>query len=563
MFFTTTLILLLTVLDILVYYLQKLHEEGNGERKNSSLSSSLDKRSVHEEDHGDRKDSSLSSSSLLHNGCRSGSTTNVYTGQIISTFGYMDAEYFTTHRLTRKSDVYAFGVVLLEVLCGRAALDFTLDEQQHSLAGWAKHCIKGGNLSGIIDPCLRGQVSSKCLKKYGQIAYECLRTCSKDRPTMTMVLARLELVLTWTMRRGVISDRKKDGCESSGVTAASQLVVPPTGDAATLILKEFTYSELRTATRNFRLDGVIGEGSFGKVFIGWLDRETYTPQKAGDGFPVAIKKLNPESMQGFKEWQAEVNFLGKFSHPNIVKLLGYCQSNDKLLLVYEYMQKGSLWKLIRELGEALALPWYTRIKIAIGAAQGLAFLHTTENNVICRDVKSSNILLDEARMQLYFIHDFNAKLSDFGIARLGPVNGESHVTTCVVGTQGYAAPEYISTGQLYVRSDVYSFGVVMLEIITGLRAFDTKRHGAKRNLVDWAMPFLSDRKRVRRVMDPRLKQNYPLKAAQKAAKLILTCLTQLPEERPSMEEVLSGLQEINAIEMKPRKSKTNTIKDYP
>ncbi|KAL8257877.1 hypothetical protein R6Q59_029918 [Mikania micrantha] len=750
MFFTTTLILLLTVLDILVYYLQKLHEEGNGERKNSSLSSSLDKRSVHEEDHGDRKDSSLSSSSLLHNGCRvfslseiklatndfddafvigkggfgkvykakvdhvgavidvaikrlnpdsdqgatefkaeiemlskvrhshivsllgyceqemilvyeympngslqdhlhkkrantsnsspltwiqrlnicigaargldylhtgtgvqyraihrdvkssnilldenwagkiadfglsritpasqSGSTTNVYTGQIISTFGYMDAEYFTTHRLTRKSDVYAFGVVLLEVLCGRAALDFTLDEQQHSLAGWAKHCIKGGNLSGIIDPCLRGQVSSKCLKKYGQIAYECLRTCSKDRPTMTMVLARLELVLTWTMRsmqrasnwkhiawplfltktpRGVISDRKKDGCESSGVTAASQLVVPPTGDAATLILKEFTYSELRTATRNFRLDGVIGEGSFGKVFIGWLDRETYTPQKAGDGFPVAIKKLNPESMQGFKEWQAEVNFLGKFSHPNIVKLLGYCQSNDKLLLVYEYMQKGSLWKLIRELGEALALPWYTRIKIAIGAAQGLAFLHTTENNVICRDVKSSNILLDE---------DFNAKLSDFGIARLGPVNGESHVTTCVVGTQGYAAPEYISTGQLYVRSDVYSFGVVMLEIITGLRAFDTKRHGAKRNLVDWAMPFLSDRKRVRRVMDPRLKQNYPLKAAQKAAKLILTCLTQLPEERPSMEEVLSGLQEINAIEMKPRKSKTNTIKDYP
>nr|GFA08006.1 serine/threonine/dual specificity protein kinase, catalytic domain-containing protein [Tanacetum cinerariifolium] len=127
-------------------------------------------------------------------------TTNVYTGLIRGTFGYMDVEYLSTHRLTRKSDVYAFDVVLLETLCGRLALNFTLDEQQHSLARWAKHYIKEGKISQIIDPCLRGQVSANCvlivcLKEFGQIAYECLLTSSKDRPTMTNVLSQLEFVL--------------------------------------------------------------------------------------------------------------------------------------------------------------------------------------------------------------------------------------------------------------------------------------------------------------------------------------------------------------------------------
>ncbi|KAI3730272.1 hypothetical protein L1987_61441 [Smallanthus sonchifolius] len=570
-----------------------------------------------EEDHGERKDSSLSTSSLYKH-CRvfslaeiklatndfddafvigkggfgkvykgkiadfglsrttpasqSGSTTNVYTGQIISTFGYMDAEYFSTHRLTRKSDVYAFGVVLFEVLCGRPALDFTLDEEQHSLAGWAKHCIKRGNIRRIVDPCLRGQVSAKCLKKFGQISYECLRTSSKDRPTMTMVLATLEVVLKWTMQsvqrasnwkhiawslfltktpRRVISDKEIKGCDSGGVATASQQVVPPSEDTTTLNLKEFTYSELRTATRNFHHGRVIGEGAFGRVFKGWVDRITYTPQKAGNGLPVAIKKLKTESLQGLQEWQAEVSFLGKFSHPNLVKLLGYCQENTELLLVYEYVQKESLEKhLFGKLEEAL--PWYTRIKIAIGAAQGLAFLHTTENNAIYRDMKSSNILLDE---------DFNAKLSDFGLARLGPANRESHVTTCVMGTYGYASPEYVSTGLLYMKSDVYGFGVVMLEIITGLRVLDTNRPALQHYLVDWVKPFLSNKKSVRRVMDPRLEQNYPSEAAHKTAKLILTCLEPEPKARPSMLEIVLVLQGINAIKMKPRKSKANTIKD--
>nr|GEW71302.1 serine/threonine/dual specificity protein kinase, catalytic domain-containing protein [Tanacetum cinerariifolium] len=151
-------------------------------------------------------DVEIKRTSLTYLAC---TTTNVYSCQVIGTFGYLDAEYLSTHRLTRKSDVYAFGVVLLEVLCGRPALDFTSDEQQHRLAGWAKHCIREGNIGRIIFSDVRGKVSVNCLKEFGQIAYACLCTCSKERPIMTKVLENLEFVLAWTLHsRQSASERK-------------------------------------------------------------------------------------------------------------------------------------------------------------------------------------------------------------------------------------------------------------------------------------------------------------------------------------------------------------------
>ncbi|GAB4833014.1 Probable serine/threonine-protein kinase pix13 [Ancistrocladus abbreviatus] len=216
------------------------------------------------------------------------------------------------------------------------------------------------------------------------------------------------------------------------------------GRIVTPNLKIFTFAELKSATKNFRPDTLFGRGV---------------------GIPVAVKKCSPDSEQGRREWQSEVNFLGKFSHPNLVRLIGYCMEERELLLVYEYMQKGSLeGHLFNKHVEPL--PWGTRIKIAIDAARGLDFLHTSQNTVIYRDFKPSNVLLDE---------EYHAKLSDFGLARLGPASGSSHVTTQAVGTYGYAAPEYITTSHLYVQSDVYGFGVVLLEILTGLRAYDPKR----------------------------------------------------------------------------------------
>ncbi|KAL8487081.1 hypothetical protein ACS0TY_023676 [Phlomoides rotata] len=336
--------------------------------------------------------------------------------------------------------------------------------------------------------------------------------------------------------------------EGGGAAAAA---VPPSGEIKTPNLKMFRLGELRSATRNFRPDTVLGEGGFGRVFRGYLDEKTLAPSKVGVGIPVAVKKSNPDSEQGLKEWQAEVKFLGKFSHPNLVKLLGYCWEDGQFLLVYEYAQKGSLESHLFT-SAADPISWDIRIKIAIGAARGLALLHNTEKTVIYRDFKASNILLDA---------DFNAKLSDFGLAKLGPEDGNSHVTTKVVGTYGYAAPEYMATGHLYVKSDVYGFGVVLLEIITGLRVLDLDRPGGQANLVDWALPSLPDKKKLRKLIDPRLQGQYPSKAACGIAELILKCLESDPKRRPDMQVVLETLEQISCIQTKPKKVKRNPKKD--
>ncbi|XP_022772560.1 probable serine/threonine-protein kinase PIX13 isoform X2 [Durio zibethinus] len=351
-------------------------------------------------------------------------------------------------------------------------------------------------------------------------------------------------------QNGLPATRNKESAEDNGTfregRSKEQETTPASGKIVSTTLKIFTLAELKAATRNFRPDTVLGEGGFGRVFKGWVDEKTYDPSKVGVGMAVAVKKSNPDSSQGLQEWQAEVKFLGKFCHSNLVKLLGYCWEENQFLLVYEYMQKGSLENhLFRRAAEPLT--WETRLKIAIGAAQGLAFLHTSEKSVIYRDFKASNILLDEA---------YNAKLSDFGLAKLGPINGNSHITTRVMGTYGYAAPEYVATGHLYVKSDVYGFGVVLLEMLTGLRALDTNRPSGEHNLVEWAKHSLTQKRKLKKIMDPRLQ--YPLNAALQAGELILKCLESDPKNRPSMEEVLETLQKISAMDGKPKESKDST-----
>nr|GMD21330.1 probable serine/threonine-protein kinase NAK isoform X2 [Ipomoea batatas] len=211
------------------------------------------------------------------------------------------------------------------------------------------------------------------------------------------------------------------------------------------------------------------------------------------------------------------------------------------------MQKGSLEShLFKKCAETLS--WETRLKIAIGAARGLAFLHSTEKQVIYRDFKASNILLDG---------EFNAKLSDFGLAKLGPVNGDSHVTTRIMGTYGYAAPEYMATGHLYVKSDVYGFGVVLLEILTGLRVLDLSRPTREQNLVEWTKPMLADKRKIKTIVDPRLEGQYPSRAATRIAELILKCFQGEPAKRPSMDEVLKSLQEINDVKTRRRDHRSN------
>ncbi|XP_019199248.1 PREDICTED: protein kinase APK1A, chloroplastic-like [Ipomoea nil] len=301
-------------------------------------------------------------------------------------------------------------------------------------------------------------------------------------------------------------------------------------------LKSFTFADLKMATRDFRLDSVLGEGGFGPVFKGWIDKNSLSPTKPGTGLVIAVKRLNHGGLQGHSEWLAELNYLGQFSHPNLVKLIGYCLEDEHHLLVYECMPRGSLDNhLFRRGSYFQPLSWNLRLKVALGAAKGLAFLHCTEAKVIYRDFKTSNILLDL---------NYNAKLSDFGLAKNGPTGDKSHVSTRVMGTYGYAAPEYLSTGHLSAKSDVYSFGVVLLEMLSGRRVIDYNRPCGEHNLVEWAKPYLANKRKVFRVLDSRLEGQYTLEVSQKVANLALHCLSKDPRFRPTMDDVVKELEQL-------------------
>eukprot|EP00258_Populus_trichocarpa_P045754 XP_024461773.1 serine/threonine-protein kinase PCRK1 isoform X2 [Populus trichocarpa] len=300
-------------------------------------------------------------------------------------------------------------------------------------------------------------------------------------------------------------------------------------------LRVFTFSELKTATKNFSRSVMIGEGGFGGVYRGVIRSMEDSSKK----IDIAVKQLGRRGLQGHKEWVTEVNFLGIAEHPNIVKLVGYCAEDDERgvqrLLVYEFMPNKSVQDHLSSKFQKV-LPWATRVKIAQDAARGLAYLHEgMDFQIIFRDVKSSNILLDD---------QWNAKLSDFGLARLGPSDGLSHVSTAVVGTIGYAAPEYIRTGRLTSKSDVWSFGVFLYELITGRRPLDRNRPKNEQKLLEWVRPHLSGARKFRLILDPRLEGKYNIKTAQKLAAVANCCLVRQAKTRPKMSEILEMINKI-------------------
>lgn len=312
-------------------------------------------------------------------------------------------------------------------------------------------------------------------------------------------------------------------------TSGSMLSEDISNSLAGSNIHAFTLAELKVITQNFSSSNFLGEGGFGPVHKGFIDDKLRYGLKAQ---PVAVKLLDLDGNQGHREWLTEVIFLGQLRHSHLVKLIGYCCEDEHRLLVYEYMPRGSLEnQLFRRY--SVSLPWSTRMKIAVGAAKGLAFLHEAEKPVIYRDFKASNILLDS---------DYTPKLSDFGLAKDGPEGDDTHVSTRVMGTQGYAAPEYIMTGHLTAKSDVYSFGVVLLELLTGRRSVDKTRPSREQNLAEWARPLLNDARKLNRIMDPRLEGQYSETGAQKAASLAHQCLSHRAKHRPTMSIVVKTLE---------------------
>ncbi|KAI5074546.1 hypothetical protein GOP47_0010507 [Adiantum capillus-veneris] len=298
------------------------------------------------------------------------------------------------------------------------------------------------------------------------------------------------------------------------------------------LAKIFTMDELNICSRNFCSKNLIATGGSGAVYRGTLQ----------DGTAVAIKKLWGLAECGDEEFQNEIQ-MSRHRHgsSHLMQLLGYCAQQDERVLVYELMPHGSLLDYLkggRQEYPVAFLDWRTRIQIALDTARGLRHLHESNPPVVHRDVKPSNILLDE---------NFHAKVADFGLSKVFLFSESSHVTTRVIGTFGYLAPDYSMTGKLTVKSDVYSFGAVLLELLSGQNILFLNEEGNTDFLIPWAKPLLKHEKTRNLVIDPGLRDECPTKAAELMVGLILSCLELDPDRRPKMITVESILDVISDI----------------
>ncbi|XP_074330319.1 proline-rich receptor-like protein kinase PERK4 [Apium graveolens] len=304
-----------------------------------------------------------------------------------------------------------------------------------------------------------------------------------------------------------------------------QPAMPPPHPALALGFNKsnFSYDELADATGGFGKANLLGEGGFGFVYKGLLSNDK----------EIAVKSLKPGSFQGEREFQAEVDIISRVHHRHLVSLVGYCIADDKRMLVYEFVKNDTLDHHLHGKGVAV-MDWSLRIQTAVGAAKGFAYLHEDcHPRIIHRDIKTSNILLDEKHV---------AKVADFGLAKLCS-DDYTHVSTRIMGTFGYLAPEYASTGKLTEKSDVYSFGVVLLELISGKRPINVNSQGD--SLADWARPILMrsvEGESYEQLVDPRLEDNYDPEEMLRMVACSAACINRSARRRPKMSQLVNALE---------------------
>ncbi|KAL4564948.1 hypothetical protein LXL04_029026 [Taraxacum kok-saghyz] len=401
------------------------------------------------------------------------------------TLGYRDSRSVDVGIL-KESEIYSFGVVLFEVLCGRLCLDMDVNQNLISLV---RKFYKGKNLEEIIHGSIKDELNPSSLMAFATIAYQCLTTHRDQRPPINIVVKNLETALTYQ----IFTDGLK-----------------------------IQLGAIQSATNNFAKDHCIGAGGFGNVYRGKLFY-------SGEHILVALKRLNRAFGQGNPEFWKEVNTLSRYRHENIVNLLGFCNERNEKILVYEYVPNRSLDLSLKNND----LTWAQRLKICIGAARGLAYLHNPDGNqesVWHLDIKSGNILLDE---------NWSAKIADLGLSKFGHANKKyTSGTPDVVGTVGYCDPVYVETGSPSKESDVYSFGVVLFEVLSGrLCISNTNEH---RSLIVLAQRCY-EQNNLNAIIHRSIKYEISPSSLRVFTAIAYRCLKRDRGERPSMDQILKAL----------------------
>ncbi|XP_027073338.1 receptor-like protein kinase FERONIA [Coffea arabica] len=506
------------------------------------------------------------------------------------TFGYLDPEYFLTRKLTRKSDVYAFGVVLFEVLSGRPAVDLRLEEEQHSLAAWARYCIRKGKVDNLIDRNLIGQISPACLKVFVGIAGRCVDTHPHERPAMADVVIPLELALVLQQSPGSTEQAEEDDDinnvarssseQSDGVFSLDELSVNPSnggmeqnvskelsgaapGTKETYVLKnskkdnssnnatssrwwwdpfglvprspsktkasalheglrQFHIQEIRKATNNFQNSFIVGFGGLDSVYKGLVDD---IPRI------VAVRRSSSREsrLSMARELQSKMEMVPSLRHAHVVTLIGYCNDEPELMLVYEYMANGSLHDHLCDPNKD-PLPWKRRLQICIGAARGLSHLQSTVKLTnLHRNLKSTNILLDE---------NWVAKVSDFGLSRRRGVSG-AH--TIVRGDLGSLDSDYILDDRLTEKSYVFSFGLLLFEVLCATKESTHWLDEDHVSLAQWIKSGIRNNLSGSNI-DPYLAGKIAPECCRIFAETAIKCLLDKGSERPSMNDIVASLE---------------------
>ncbi|KAJ0511863.1 putative protein kinase RLK-Pelle-LRR-I-1 family [Helianthus annuus] len=417
---------------------------------------------------------------------------------------YVDPEYNMTRKLKRESDVYGFGVILFEILCGRLVDDpMYLKDSDKGLAFVARQNFCTRTLEDMLDPILKEETNEnnfvlnrgpnkESLLTFIEIAHKCVAETQDQRPTMKVIVKELEKAFFF-------QKNNKDNPKMS-------------------------LEDIKRATENFSNDNCIGGGGFGKVYKGNL--------QDGDGFnTIVAKRLDTRSGQGEQQFLSELQILLNYKHENVIGLVGYCDENDEKIIIYEYASQGSLDRYLND----ASLTWVKRLNICIDVASALYFFHGgvgKQARVIHRDIKSANILLNR---------DWKAKLADFGLSLICPLIQEmDYVIDHACGTIGYLDPLYKKSGFLTIESDIYSLGVVLFEILCGRSTYAIKKHEGH-YLPEFAKNKFENGKHDEVVFEQIREQIKP-NSLTTFQKIAYRCLHHEREKRPTTKEILMHLK---------------------